>query len=71
MWCGCIEANGSMGGILMWDCRAWTWSLVEITELSITYRFDAVQSAFRWFVAGVYVAHTRSETGLLGRSDRS
>lgn len=27
----------------------------------ITYRFDAVKSAFSWSLAGAYAPHTRSE----------
>ncbi|WMV32614.1 hypothetical protein MTR67_025999 [Solanum verrucosum] len=62
MRCGYIEADGSRGGILiMWDCRIWTGSMVEIGQYSITYRFDAVQSSFSWFLTGVYAPHTRSE----------
>jgi len=35
--------------------------MVEIGQYSITYRFDAVQSAFTWFLTGVYAPYIRIE----------
>lgn len=51
----------SCGILIMWDCRVWTTSLVEIGQYSITYRFDVVQSAFSWSLTDVYASRTRSE----------
>lgn len=57
-----LMVDGSSGGILiMWDSRVWVGSSVEEGKFSITYRFEAVQDAFCWFLTGVYAPHTRTE----------
>ncbi|KAG5596280.1 hypothetical protein H5410_037512 [Solanum commersonii] len=62
MRCGYIEADGSSGGVLiMWDSRIWVGSSVEEGKFSITYKFEAVQDGFCWFLTGVYAPHTRTE----------
>ncbi|KAG5599979.1 hypothetical protein H5410_031349 [Solanum commersonii] len=62
MSCGYLEVDGSNGGILiMWDCRIWKGSLVETGKFLITYRFDAVQTTFSWYLTGVYACHIRNE----------
>ncbi|CAN4089863.1 unnamed protein product [Withania somnifera] len=61
MRCGYIEADGSRGILLMWDCRTWVGSCVEVGKFSITYKFEAVQDSFCWFLAGVYAPHSRIE----------
>uniref|UniRef100_A0A0V0IFJ2 Putative ovule protein n=1 Tax=Solanum chacoense TaxID=4108 RepID=A0A0V0IFJ2_SOLCH len=50
------------GGVLMmWDSRIWVGSSVEEGKFSITYKFEAVQDGFCWFLTGVYAPHTRTE----------
>ncbi|KAH0722003.1 hypothetical protein KY289_005047 [Solanum tuberosum] len=62
MRCGYIEADGSSGRVLvMWDSRIWVGSSVEEGKFSITYKFEAVQDGFCWFLTGVYAPHTRTE----------
>ncbi|KAH0722802.1 hypothetical protein KY290_005454 [Solanum tuberosum] len=48
---GYIEADGSIGGVLiMWDSRIWVGSSVEEGKFSITYKFEVVQDGFCWFL---------------------
>ncbi|KAG5607821.1 hypothetical protein H5410_029313 [Solanum commersonii] len=39
----------------------WKGSLVKVGQFSITYKFEAMQDSFSWFLTGVYAPHIRSE----------